>query len=104
LGKFHVDAIQQWEPFEHAGASYDLNHLRCHELFLQKEEGKDPFRFVVTYGLHCFTKDDTAQNIPLKYADGRESRLICMERYETSKHLPRHARAASLRDGVSDSG
>jgi hypothetical protein len=87
LAKFHVDAIQQWESFEHIGTSYGLGHLDCHELFLKKEEGKDPIRFIVTYGLHCFSKDDTGKNIPLKYADGRESRCICLERYETSKHL-----------------
>lgn len=82
-----MDAISHWEPFEHAGESYDLGHLDYHEVVFQKEEGKDPIRFVVTYGLHCFTKDDTEQNIPLKYADGRESRFICLERYEASKLL-----------------
>ncbi|MFJ3467093.1 hypothetical protein [Pseudomonas sp. NPDC090201] len=87
MAKFHVDAIQHWESFEHAGTSYDLGHLDCHEVLLRKEAGKDPIRFVVTYGLHCFTKDDTEQNIPLKYADGRESRLVCIERYETSRQL-----------------
>jgi hypothetical protein len=61
--------------------------LDCHEVRFQKEEGKDPIRFVVTYGLHCFTKDGTEHNIPLKYADGRESQFICMERYEASRHL-----------------
>ena len=84
---FHVDAIQHWEPFEHSGLAHDLGHLDSHAVVFQKEEGKDPFRFVVTYGLHCFTKDDTEQNIPLKYADGRESRYICLERYGASKHL-----------------
>lgn len=87
MAKFHVDAIQHWESFEHAGTSYDLGHLDCHEVLLRKEAGKDPIRFVVTYGLHCFTKDDTEQNIPLKYADGRESRLVRIERYETSRQL-----------------
>ena len=87
MAKFHVDAIQHWEPFLHAGVSYDLGHLDSHTALFQKEEGKDPIRFVVTYGLHCFTKDDTEQNIPLKYADGRESRYICLERYEASKQL-----------------
>lgn len=82
-----MDAISQWEPFEYAGQPHDLGHLDCHEVVFQKEEGRDPIRFVVTYGLHCFTKDDTEQNIPLMYADGRESRTICLERYEASKHL-----------------
>ncbi|WLH08830.1 hypothetical protein [Pseudomonas lurida] len=84
---FHVDSIQHWDPFEHDGRPYDLGHLDCHEVLFKKEEGKEPIRFVVTYGLHCFTKDDTAHNIPLKYADGRESQFICMERYEASKQL-----------------
>ncbi|MBX6408897.1 MULTISPECIES: hypothetical protein [Pseudomonas] len=83
--KFHVDSIQHWEPFVHDGVSYDLGHLDTHEVVFQKEG--DPISFVVTYGLHCFTKDDTQHNIPLKYADGRESQFICMERYEASKQL-----------------
>lgn len=87
LTKFHVDSIQQWDPFEHDGLTYDLGHLDCHELLLQKEEGKDPIRFVVTYGLHCFTKNDTGHNIPVTCADGREEQQICMERYEASKQL-----------------
>ena len=89
LANFHVDAIQHWEPFQHAGQSYDLGHLDSHTVLFQKEEGRDPIRFIVTYGLHCFTKDETEQNIPLKYADGRESRFICLERYEASKQLRR---------------
>lgn len=82
-----MDAISHWEAFEHAGQPHDLGHLDCHEVVFQKVEGKDPIRFVVTYGLHCFTKDGTGQNIPLMYADGRESRTICLERYEASKQL-----------------
>lgn len=89
LTKFHVDSVQRWDPFEHDGVSYDLEHLNCHELLLQKEEGKDPVRFVVTYGLHCFTKNDTGHNLPVTYADGREEQQICMERYEASKQLLR---------------
>lgn len=85
MPSFHVDSIQHWEPFEHEGAFYDLGHLDCHEVVFQKQG--EPIRFVVTYGLHCFTKADTAHNIPLKYADGRESRLICLERYRASKQL-----------------
>ncbi|WHS59378.1 hypothetical protein [Pseudomonas sp. G2-4] len=87
MANFQVDALSRWEPFEHAGQSCSLGHLDAHEVVFQKEEGKEPIRFVVTYGLHCFTKDDTDQNIPLKYADGRESRTICLERYEASKWL-----------------
>lgn len=82
---FHVDSIQHWEPFEHEGISYDLGHLDCHEVAFQKEA--EPIRFVVTYGLHCFAKDGTGHNIPLTYADGRERKTICLERYEASKQL-----------------
>ncbi|WP_129972859.1 MULTISPECIES: hypothetical protein [Pseudomonas] len=84
---FHVDSIQHWEPFEHDGVSYDLGHLDSHEVLFQKEEGREAIRFVVTYGLHCFTKNDTEHNIPLEYPDGRESQLVCLERYEASKQL-----------------
>lgn len=87
LAGYHIQAIQGWEPFDHAGVSYSLAHLDCHEIIFPHSNGKDKFRFVVTYGLHCFTKDETEQNIPLKYADGRESRYICLERYEASKQL-----------------
>jgi hypothetical protein len=34
------------------------------------------------------TQDDTEQNVPLKYAGGRESRYICLECYEASAQLP----------------
>ena len=85
MPSFHVDSIQHWGPFTHDGVSYDLGHLDCHEVVFQKQG--DPIRFVVTYGLHCFTKDDTGHNLPLKYSDGRESQLICLERYEASKQL-----------------
>ena len=82
---FHVDSIQHWEPFSHDGISYDLGHLDSHEVVFQKEGA--PISFVVTYGLHCFTKDGTEHNIPLMYADGRHSQLVCLERYEASKQL-----------------
>ncbi|AWA55952.2 hypothetical protein C6M51_05300 [Klebsiella pneumoniae] len=45
------------------------------------------FKFVVTYGMHCFTKDGTPYNIPFKYQDARESISVCLERYEASKQL-----------------
>lgn len=85
MSAFHVDSIQHWEPFEYDGVSYDLGHLDSHTLVFQKD--KDPLKFVVTYGLHCFTKDDTDHNIPVTYEDGRESQTICLERYEASKQL-----------------
>jgi len=87
LQKFHVDSIQHWEPFEYNGQQYDLGHLDCHEVVFQKDRA--PICFIVTYGLHCFTKDGTAYNIQVLYADGRHSQTICLERYEASKQLRR---------------
>lgn len=85
MPKYHIDSIQEWADFAHAGQTYSLNHLNCHEVVYQG--AKATYKFVVTYGLHCFTKNDTGYNIPLEYQDGRESQLICMERYEASKQL-----------------
>jgi hypothetical protein len=87
LPKFHVDSIQQWPSFEYAGTRYDLGHLDCHEIIFKGRAGD--FRFVVTYGLHCFTKNDTDHNIDVHYPDGRHARRVCLERYEASKGLRR---------------
>ncbi|MFA0921485.1 hypothetical protein ALP73_01080 [Pseudomonas coronafaciens pv. garcae] len=85
MAKFHVDSIQEWQPFEHDGVKYDLGHLSSH-LVIFKADKKD-YEFVVTYGLHCFTKDDTGTNIPYWYEDGRHGQMVCLERYEASKQL-----------------
>jgi len=85
LPKYHVDSIQNWAAFEHAGKPYDLSHLDCHEVVFKAHQGD--IRFVVTYGLHCFTKDGTEHNIPFMYADGRHSQAVCLERYHASKQL-----------------
>lgn len=87
MPKYHVDSIQTWTPFEHDGRPYALGHLDCHEAVFQAHQGD--VRFVVTYGLHCFTKDGTEHNIPVMYADGRHSQAVCLERYEASKQLRR---------------
>lgn len=85
VAKFQIDSIQSWQPFEHAGATHSLSHLDAHEITYKGEKAE--YKFVVTYGLHCFAKDDTEFNIPVTYEDGRESKTICMERYEASKQL-----------------
>lgn len=85
MPKYHVDSIQTWFPFEHDGESYDLSHLNCHEVVFKAQQGD--ISFVVTYGLHCFTKDDTEHNIPVVYPDGRHSQAVCLERYHASKQL-----------------
>lgn len=85
MAKYQIDSIQEWQSFEHAGVAYSLSHLSAHEITYKGEKAE--YKFVVTYGLHCFAKDGTAYNIPVIYEDGRESKSICMERYEASKHL-----------------
>ena len=87
MPKFHVDSIQQWDPFEHDGVPYGLEHLDCHEVVFRRDGA--PIKFVVTYGLHCFTKDGTEHNIPVMYADGKHQQQVCLERYESSKQLRR---------------
>lgn len=87
MAKYHIDSIQNWEPFEYGGNTYTLTHLDVHEIIYKGV--KATFKFVVTYGLHCFTKENTSFNIPVSYQDGREAKDICMERYEASKQIRR---------------
>ncbi|MEG3133200.1 hypothetical protein SC206_06475 [Rouxiella sp. T17] len=85
MAKYQIDSIQHWEPFEHDGVSYSLSHLDVHEMTYKGT--KQDYTFVVTYGLHCFAKEDTPYVISVVYKDGRENKTVCMERYEASKHL-----------------
>lgn len=88
MAKFHIDSIQVWEDCSHEGDLFSLSHLSAHEVSYPREKGS-PFIFIVTYGLHCFTKDGTEYNVPVKVSDGRETQMLCVERYESSKNLPR---------------
>nr|AOZ86956.1 hypothetical protein A7K74_40 [Klebsiella pneumoniae subsp. pneumoniae] len=71
VAKYHIESVQEWAPFTHNGQSYSLSHLNAHEI-TYKGKMQD-FKFVVTYGMHCFTKDGTPYNIPLNIKM-RESR------------------------------
>ena len=87
MAKYHIDSIQVWGNFHHEGKEYCLAHLSAHEVsFFDKK--KTEHRFIVTYGLHCFTKDETEFNIPVIISDGRHEQYVCLERYECSKYLP----------------
>lgn len=85
MSKYHIDSIQEWEEFSYEGVTYSLVHLNAHDYLLVGN--KHSYKFVVTYGLHCFTKDDAPHSIPMNYMDGRESRQINFERYMASTHL-----------------
>lgn len=65
-----------------------MGHLKAHEVEFIGDDGTR-YAFVVTYGMHCFTKDGTEYNIPVIITDGREKQAVCLERYECSKSIRR---------------
>lgn len=87
---YHIAAQQSWPPFSYQGKEYSLQHLDAHKITFRGD--KHEFSFVVTYGLHCFAKDEKQEgegmDAALEYFDGRESRPFSFERYELSKQLP----------------
>lgn len=97
--KFHIEAQQHWPPFTHNGTELSLEHLDAHRVTFAGQ--KHSFQFVVTYGLHCFAKDDADNaelDAELAYSDGRETRPFSFERYELSKRLPEIVRSLSDKD------
>lgn len=87
---YHIEAQQRWPQFSYQGKEYNLKHLDAHKVTFRGD--KYEFSFVVTYGLHCFAKDEKPEgedvDEELEYFDGRESRPFSFERYELSKQLP----------------
>lgn len=72
-----------------------MSHLNANwveYLDTRDEEKLITYRFIVTYGLHCFAKDSeelsTEKSQLLMYDAPRESRPFNFERYELSKQLP----------------
>jgi hypothetical protein len=90
-----VNEVKHWTSFTLDGNIYDLSHLnaQCIE-YLDKRDAEKPitYSFIVTYGLHCFTKDvegiSREESQRLMYNAPRESRPFNFERYELSKQLP----------------
>lgn len=85
MKNFHIKARQHWEAFLHDGKEYCLKHLSCHEVIF--EGRKDTFKFIVSYGLHCFAKSEQEHSINVNYADDFETRQINLERYHLSKYV-----------------
>ena len=85
MKKYHIQARQHWESFTHEGEEYCLRHLSCHEVVFEGQ--RDTYKFVVSYGLHCFAKNDQEHSIELTYSDDFETRQINLERYHLSKYL-----------------
>lgn len=85
MKKHHIEAKQLWDNFAHDGTEYCLRHLSTHEV--RFKGNKCNYTFVVTYGLHCFAKNDQEHSVATTYFDGFETRQINLERYHLSKFL-----------------
>ncbi|MDH2998749.1 hypothetical protein A1D22_02785 [Pasteurellaceae bacterium LFhippo2] len=86
IKKFHISAIQQWDHFVYEDKLFDMSHLNAHELVVDSNKGS--YCLVVTYGLHCFTKNDTEYSLPIYFSDSsQEIRAVELERYYASKEL-----------------
>lgn len=79
--------VTVWENFTLDGKVYDLSHLNAHWVeYIDEKDQNNPltYRFIVTYGLHCFTKDSEDLSIDelqlLNYKSPRESRAFNLER------------------------
>lgn len=90
-----VKEVKQWRNFTSNNQVYDLSHLNAHWAeYLDDKDENNPFtyKFVVTYGLHCFTKESNElssdESQSLMYRAPNESRQFNFERYELSKQLP----------------
>jgi hypothetical protein len=90
-----VNEVIAWKNFILNGDIYDLSHLNAHWVeYLDQRDEENPitYKFIVTYGLHCFTKDSddisSEESQLLMYSAPRESRQFNFERYQLSKQLP----------------
>lgn len=85
MNNYHIEAKQEWDGFSHDGDDFCLKHLSSHEVYFDGK--KDRYKFIVTYGLHCFAKSEVEHSISLTYSDAFETREINLERYHLSKYL-----------------
>lgn len=85
MKKYHIKAKQLWDSFSHDGTKHCLKHLSIHEVTFKGD--KYNYTFVVTYGLHCFAKNNQEHSLTTEYYDGFETRQVNLERYHLSKFL-----------------
>jgi len=90
-----VKEVKQWRNFTYKSQVYDLSHLNAHWVeYLDDRDKNNPisYKFIVTYSLHCFTKESnelTDEELQLlMYNAPKESRPFNFERYNLSKLLP----------------
>jgi hypothetical protein len=100
-----VQEVVSWRSFSLDEKVYDLSHLDAQWVdYLDNGNENKPIRykFVVTYGLHCFTKDLEEHSAEeariLMYKGPKESRPFNFERYELSKQLPRIIKSLGGKD------
>jgi hypothetical protein len=91
-----VKEVISWKNFILTDLVYDLSHLNAQWVkYIDEKDQNNPikYRFIVTYGLHCFTKDSdklsSEELQSLNYKAPKESRAFNLERYELSKYLPK---------------
>lgn len=82
-----------WLPFKHDDKAFDLSHLHPQVWeFVQAGKGNKPartYKIRIIYSLHCFTVKRTENgDDSLNYADNRETRTFCYDRYKRSSQLP----------------
>jgi hypothetical protein len=87
--------VIRWKSFTLESEVYDLSHLSAHHAeYLDDRNANNPitYKFIVTYGLHCFTKEldglSEEESRSWMYSAPRESRHFNAERYYLSKELP----------------
>lgn len=85
-----------WKEFSLEGREYNLAHLHpfSFEFIVPEKGGKPEQRYLinVNFSLHCFTRGfKENETVPEEhcYADSREKRIICLDRYALSLELPR---------------
>ena len=84
--KFHIQATQKWESQKYGNITFDMSHLNAHELTIRSN--KMDYKLIVTYGLHCFTKNDSLFSLPIYIKDSSgDTRELDLERYSASKEL-----------------
>ena len=90
-----VKEVIHWRNFVVNNETYDLSHLNAHWAeYLDDKDINKPitYRFIVTYGFHCFTqaskKLTNEESKLLMYHAPKESRPFDFERYHLSKQLP----------------
>ncbi|MBN3733406.1 hypothetical protein [Burkholderia sp. Tr-20390] len=90
-----IDAASPFPPTRYRGENWDLSHLRPLTFSCDLETGFD-VTVLVLFSCHCFTRSfkwdpRTRDSIPDDeiYDDGRETRVLCADRYHASRRLLR---------------